>query len=383
MSNKNFYEVLEISRSASAQEIKKAYLKLAKKYHPDRNSGDLESEKIFKEISHAYDILKDDQKKATYDSVGHSAFEQGNSNRGSGGFYANRGFADGDPGINDIFGNFFTDFMKEGKQTAQRSSKIRGSDLKYNLSISLEAAFKGVDKKINFSTEVKCSPCSGKGTKDVNDATNTCTQCRGAGVVRMQQNFFTVEQTCNKCSGVGQIIRNVCAFCHGTGRHSNQKHLMINVPAGIENNTRIKITGEGEAGIRGGSSSDLYVFINIKPHNFYKVEGNNLHCKLPLSFTKATLGGEVKIPIIEGSKVTLKIPAGTETGDSLRLKGKGMSKVRSLARGDLYAHVYIQTPQKLSKKQKELLEELDKEFGKSNDEYKNEDFFSKMKNMWF
>lgn len=376
MSNKDFYEVLGLSRSASAQEIKKAYLKLAKKYHPDRNSGDPESEKKFKEISHAYDILKDDQKKAAYDSMGHNAFEQG-GNRGPGGFGTGGG-----PDINDIFGDFFSDFMGGGsRQTRQRSSQIRGSDLKYNLSISLEDAFKGVDKKINFSTEVKCSPCSGKGTKDTG-GTNTCTQCGGAGVVRMQQGFFAVEQTCNKCGGVGQIIKNPCQTCHGTGRYSKQKHIIVNVPAGIEDNTRIRITGEGESGIRGGSSGDLYVFVSIKPHDIYKVEGDNLHCKLPLSFTKATLGGEVEIPTIDGSKVTLKIPTGTETGDRLRLKGKGMSRVRSSTRGDLYAHAYIQTPKKLSKKQKELLEELDKEFGESDTNYKDEGFFSKMKNMW-
>lgn len=381
MSKRDYYEVLEIPRSATASEIKKAYLKLAKKYHPDRNSGDAESEKKFKEISHAYDILKDDQKKAAYDRMGHSAFEQGSAG-GQGGFGTRGDFSGAGPDINDIFGDFFSDFMGGSKTAGRRhSSQVRGSDLKYNLSITLSEAFTGVDKKIDFTAEAKCSPCDGKGTKDAN-GTSTCSQCGGAGVVRMQQGFFAVEQTCSKCNGAGQVIKNPCVTCHGTGRSAKQKHLIVNVPAGIENNTRIRIAGEGEAGIRGGSSGDLYVFISIKPHDIYQVDGNNLHCKLPLSFTKATLGGEVEIPTIDGSRVKLKIPAGTETGDKLRLKEKGMSRVRSSARGDLYAHAYIQTPKKLTKRQKELLEALDKEFGDVDVNYKDEGFFSRMKNMW-
>jgi molecular chaperone DnaJ len=380
MSKKDYYEVLGITRSADSSEIKKAYLKLAKKHHPDCNSGDPESEKKFKEAGEAYDVLKDEQKKSAYDRFGHGAFEQGGG--GSSGFGGARG-GSGGPDVNDIFGDFFSDFMGGGGRRAgnSRSSQVRGADLKYNLSITLKEAFLGVDKTINFSSEAKCAPCSGKGTKDSNGII-TCSQCGGAGAVRMQQGFFAVEQTCSKCNGAGQVIKHPCSTCHGAGRTIKQKHLIVNVPAGIEHNTRIRIAGEGEAGIRGGLAGDLYVFVNVESHVMYQVEGGNLHCKLPLSFTKAALGGEVEIPTIDGTKVMLKIPAGTETGDKLRLKEKGMSKIRSSARGDLYAHAYIQTPKKLTKRQKELLEALDKELGDVDANYKDEGFFSRMKNMW-
>lgn len=382
MSKKDYYDVLGISRSASSQDIKKAYLKLAKEYHPDKNSDDPDAEKKFKELSEAYDVLKDEQKKAAYDRFGHGAFENGRTGPGGGGFggFSNQGgFAGAD--MNDIFGDFFSDFMGGGRRARAKSPQVRGSDLKYNFEISLEDAFKGLDRKINFTTEVKCAPCEGYGTKD-KTSTNTCPQCGGAGAVRMQQGFFAVEQTCNKCNGSGNVIKNPCSTCHGQGRYAKQKHLMVNIPAGIENNTRIRIAGEGEAGIRGGSPGDLYLFVSVKPHDIYQVDGADLHFKLPISFTKAALGGEVLVPLIDGSKVKLKIPAGTETGDRVRLKEKGMSKVRSSARGDLYAHAYIHTPKKLTKKQRELLEELDKELGEVDANYKDEGFFSRMKNMW-
>jgi len=379
MSKKDYYEVLEVPRSANASEIKKAYLKLAKKYHPDQNANNPDAEKKFKEISEAYDTLKDEQKRAAYDRFGHAAFAQGNS--------ASSGFGGGRPGgfnaqdINDIFGDFFGDFMGGSTRRSRTSTNIRGSDLKYELTISLEEAFRGTDKNINFTTEVKCSPCSGKGSQDASATTN-CSQCGGAGVVRMQQGFFAIEQTCNKCGGAGQVIKNPCTTCHGNGRITKQKSLIINIPSGIEDNTRIRIASEGEAGIRGGANGDLYVFVSIKPHDIYKVENSNLHFKLPISFTKAVLGGEIEVPTIDGLKVKLTIPAGSETGDQLRIKGYGMSKVRSSARGDLYAHVYVQIPKHLTTKQKDLLEELDKELGQVNQNYSESGFFSKMKNLW-
>ncbi len=381
MSKKDYYEILGIPRSATGAEIKKAYLNLAKKYHPDCNKDDPDTEKKFKEAGEAYEVLKDEQKRSAYDRFGHGAFENGGGASGAHGGFNGFGGAGG-PDVNDIFGDFFSDFMVGSRGASrQRSTQVRGSDLKYNLSISLEEAFTGIDKKINFSTEVKCEPCSGKGTKDAGGFAN-CSGCGGAGVIRMQQGFFAVEQTCGRCNGSGQIIKNPCTTCHGSGRAHKQKNLIVNIPAGIEHNTRIRITGEGEAGMRGGGPGDLYVFVVVKEHDIYKVEGGNLHCKLPLSFTKAALGGEVEVPTIDGKKVTLKVPAGTETGDKIRLKDKGMSKVRSSMRGDLYVHAYVQTPKNLNKKQKELLEELDKELGEVDGNYKDEGFFSRMKNMW-
>jgi molecular chaperone DnaJ len=376
MTKRDYYEVLEVERSANGAEIKKAYLKLAKKYHPDTNSSDPSAEIKFKEISEAYEVLKDEQKRAAYDRMGHSAFEQG----GGGGFNSRTA---GNHDINDIFGDFFSDFMggRGGGASRPRTSQARGSDLKYNLTITLEEAFTGIDKKINFNTEAKCSPCGGKGTNEPN-ANSTCPQCNGTGAIRMQQGFFAIEQTCNKCNGQGQIIKNPCTTCHGSGRSTKHKNLIVNIPHGVEDGVRIRIAGEGEAGLRGGLSGDLYVFITVAPHNIYQVEGSNLHCRLPLNFTKAALGGEVEIPTIDGSTVTLKIPLGTQTGDKLRLRGKGMSKVRSSERGDFYAHAFVQTPKDLTKKQKELLEELDKEFGETKENYSSDGFFSKMKNMW-
>ena len=377
MSSKDYYEILGVSRSASASEIKKAYLKLAKKYHPDVNK-EAEAEKKFKEISQAYDILKDPQKKAAYDRMGHQAFEQTGGQTG-GGF---GGFSSGGADFNDIFGDFFSDFMGGGGRSRGRtgSPQVRGADLKYNLEISLEDAFKGADKPINFTTEANCNTCNGQGSSKPN-AIKSCSTCHGQGTVRMQQGFFAFEQACSKCNGQGTIISDPCKSCHGQGRAPKRKELIVNVPAGVENGTRIRIAGEGEAGLRGGQNGDLYVFITVKAHEIYKPDGADLHIKLPITFTKAALGGEVNVPIIDGSTVSLKIPAGTETGDKLRLKGKGMSKVRSSLRGDLYAHAYIETPKKLTSKQRKILEELDAEL-KETSSFKDEGFFAKVKNWW-
>jgi molecular chaperone DnaJ len=377
MSPEDYYAVLGVSRSANQQEIKKAYHKLAMQYHPDRNSDNSEAEKKFKKINEAYDVLKDEQKKAAYDKFGHNAFQ---NSGGSGGFNRGAGGGGGEfHDINDIFGDFFSDFMGGKSRATKSSSKIKGADLKYNITITLEEAYKGVDKNINFTTEVKCNSCNGSGSEGDGSVT-TCDMCHGRGVNRMQQGFFTLEQTCGKCQGMGQIIKTPCKKCFGNGRHSQVKNLLVNIPAGIEDGTKIRLVGEGEAGIRGGNSGDLYIFVTIKPHEIYKADLANLHCRLPISFTKAALGGEIEVPIIEGGKVSLKIPAGTQNGDQLKLRGKGMSKVRATTRGDMIAHVYIEVPKSLTKKQRELLELLDKELddGKSDDV----SFFNKMKNLW-
>lgn len=370
MAKKDYYQVLGADRTASQAELKKAYHKLAMQYHPDRNPGDKEAEKKFKEINEAYDVLKDEQKRAAYDRFGHSAFEGGGQQG-----YSQNGFH---PDINDIFGDFFSDFMGASSGRQRTASKPKGADLKYNLSITLEEAFKGVDRNISFTTEIKCESCKGSGAED-NSGMTACDQCNGRGILRMQQGFFSVEQTCNKCRGTGQIIKNPCKKCRGLGRYSGKKDLRVNIPAGIEDNTRIRLTGEGEAGLRGGSNGDLYIFISIAPHEIYKVEGANLHCRLPITFVKAALGGEILVPTIEGGKVAVKIPPGTQNGELLKVKDKGMPKLRSSIRGEMFVHVYIEVPKNLTKKQKELLEALDKESEDPNDD---KSFLDKMKGLW-
>lgn len=379
MSTKDYYQLFGVNKTATQAELKKAYHKLAMQYHPDRNSNDPEAEKKFKEINAAYDILKDEQKRALYDHLGHDAFHNSGasaSRQGASSRQYSGGFG---PDVNDIFGEFFNDFMGGGNRRQRTSSTVRGSDLKYNITITLAEAFAGVEQNISFTSEVKCTSCNGKGSENNTGMTN-CSTCNGMGVTRIQQGFFTLEQTCAKCQGLGQIIKNPCQKCRGNGRAPQQRSLLVNIPAGVEEGTRIRLTGEGDAGLRGGSSGDLYIFVTIKPHDLYKVDGTNLHCKLPINFILATLGGEVEVPDIEGNKVKLKIPAGTQNGDQLRLKGKGMSKVRSTIRGDMFAHIHIEIPKNLTKKQKELLETLDKELNKDKED--DASFFNKMKNLW-
>ncbi|KAJ6645101.1 Chaperone protein DnaJ [Pseudolycoriella hygida] len=377
MSTKDYYQVLGVNKTATPAEIKKAYHKLAMQYHPDRNTQDQQAEKKFKEVSSAYDVLKDEQKRAAYDRFGHDAFHNSGA-ASSAGRQSGGGF---NPDLNDIFGEFFNDFMGGGARRQRQPTTVRGSDLKYNITVTLPEAFRGIDKNISFTSEVKCTPCNGSGSENNNTGMTKCDACGGQGATRIQQGFFTLEQTCAKCQGAGQIIKNPCKKCHGQGRYSQHRNLLVNIPAGIEEGTRIRLTGEGDAGIRGGSNGDLYIFVTIKPHDLYKVDGINLHCRLPISFIKAILGGEIEVPDIEGGKVKLKIPAGTQNGEQLRLKGKGMSKVRSTVRGDMFAHIHIEIPKNLTKKQKELLEMVDKELASDKDE-DDASFFNKMKNLW-
>jgi molecular chaperone DnaJ len=379
-SKKDYYQILEISRSANSGDIKKAYLKLAKQYHPDANPNNPDAEKKFKEINEAYDVLKDEEKKSIYDQIGHDAFVNGGGQaRGGGGFHhAGGGFAGAD--FDNIFGDIFGEMMG-GRRPRKPQTTARGSDLRYNLQVTLEEAFSGGTKNVNFTAEAKCASCNGKGTKTAGGMSN-CSGCNGQGVIRRQQGFFTLEQTCGQCGGMGQVIKDPCTDCNGQGRHEKSKNLLVNVPAGVSEGTKIRIASEGEAGLRGGASGDLYVFVTIKEHQLFKVDNYDLHMKLPISITTAALGGEVEVKVIEGGSVKLTIPAGTETGAMLKLKGKGMSKMNSSTRGDLYAHAYVATPKNLTKKQTELLQELAKEFKESDTNYKDNGFFSKMKNIW-
>jgi len=380
MSKRDYYEILGLQKGASDDEIKKSYRKLAMEHHPDRNPGNAEAEKKFKEASEAYEVLKDQQKRAAYDRFGHGAFD-GSMGRGHAGHQRHRAGGAQTGNFNDVFGDFFSDFM--GGQRQGGSQKVRGSDLKYDISITLEEAYHGTDKKISFSTMVGCDSCNGTGSADGGQV-DVCSTCNGHGAVRMQQGFFMLEQSCPSCQGQGKIIKNPCKKCHGQGRCHDKKNLQVNIPAGVENGTRIRLAGEGEAGMLGGHNGDLYIFVSVSTHPLFRNEGADLHCRLPISFITAILGGEVEVPLIDGGAISLKIPAGTQSGDKFRIRDKGMSKVRSTSKGDMYVHAFVEIPKSLTKKQKEMIEELRKEFGEdpgaSGEDKKG--FFDKMKNLW-
>lgn len=372
MSKRDFYEVLGVGKKATADEIKKAYRKLAMQYHPDRNPGNKEAETKFKEATEAYETLRDDQKRAAYDQYGHDAFGQGGGFGGGGYGQGGQGFD-----FNDIFSNFsdiFGDFGNS-RQSKKRSSSQRGSDVRYNLEISLEEAFRGVSEKITFTIPVKCEPCDGKGGDKLED----CPTCKGTGKIRAQQGFFIVERTCTTCSGVGQIIKNPCKSCGGSGRVNKEKTLSVKIPAGVEEDNRIRLSGEGEAGVRGGQSGDLYVYISIRKHQFFTRKGDDIYFEMPIKFTTAALGGSIEIPTIDGSKAKLQINEGAQNGDQLRLKSKGMSVMNSGGRrGDMYVKVNIETPVKLSSEERELLTKLDKIMQNKASNPKSESFFKKV-----
>jgi len=366
----DYYDTLGVGKQDSAEEIKKSYRKLAMKYHPDRNPGDGEAEKKFKEINAAYDILKDEQKRAAYDRYGESAFTGGAGGGGGGG-----GFDfNGSGAFSDIFENLFN--TGGGGRQAERSN-MRGSDLRYNMDIGLEDAFRGKQKQIKVPTYNSCDSCSGTGSANKKSPTS-CSTCGGVGRVRMQQGFFTVERTCASCSGTGTIIKDPCKKCSGHGRVKKTRTLSVKIPQGVEEGTRIRLPGEGESGLRGGGAGDLYIFVSIKEHDFFIREGKDIHCEVPIKVATAALGGVVEVPAIDGSKARLTIPAGTQTSDTFRLKGKGMSIMSSSQFGDMYVHTVIETPVKLTKRQKELLEEFD-DIAKKGSSPKSERFFSKVK----
>lgn len=380
----DFYQTLGVTKAASADDLKKAYRKLAMQYHPDKNPNNPEAEKKFKEISAAYDTLRDEQKRAAYDRYGHEAYTQGGMGGGRAGG-GNGGFDFGGGSFSDLFDEMFGDFMGGGRRGGAKQNN-RGSDLRYNMEISLEEAYAGKNATIRLTAAASCDDCLGTGANG-NSGSVTCTMCQGYGKIRSQQGFFTIERTCPSCNGAGVVMEDPCKSCNGQGRKEKQRTLEVSIPSGVEDGTRIRLSGEGEAGLRGGTAGDLYIFITLKPHRFYTREGADLLCQIPIPMVTAALGGKIEIPSIDGKKLEVSIPEGTQTGQRIRLRGKGMSVLRSTSYGDLYLEVMVETPVNLSKRQKELLQEFDGgEHNTPDAAHKNspqsEGFFSKIKELW-
>lgn len=381
MAKRDFYDVLGIQKGASADEIKKAYRSKAKEFHPDRNADNPDAETKFKEANAAYEVLKDADKKAAYDRYGHAAFEGG---MGGGGPRGGHPGQQGDfaSAFSDVFDDLFGDFMgQRGGAGAGggRSRAARGSDLRYNLRVSLEEAFSGLQKTINVPTSVACDGCDGSGAEGGAEPA-TCPTCSGMGKVRAQQGFFTVERTCPTCSGLGQIIKNPCKSCGGNGRVHKDRSLAVNIPAGVETGTRIRLSGEGEAGMRGGPAGDLYIFIEVEPHAIFEREASNLFCRVPVSMATAALGGDIEVPTIDGGRSRVKIPSGSQSGRQMRLRSKGMPALRGGGAGDMFIELAVETPVNLTSRQKEILREFEDLSEDNNPESKS--FFSSVKNFW-
>jgi molecular chaperone DnaJ len=382
MSKADLYQTLGVDRDADEKSLKSAFRKKAMEFHPDRNPGDAEAEQHFKEVNQAYDILKDPQKRAAYDQFGHAAFEGGGQGGGSpfGGGGGGGGFEFNFGSFGDIFEEFFGEGGGGGRGRRQREQAARGQDMRYNLEISLEEAFTGKQTTIRVPTSVECDACTGSGAEGGAQPTQ-CPTCQGRGRTRASQGFFTVERTCHVCQGTGQIIENPCKTCSGSGRQHREKTLSVNVPAGVDDGTRIRLAGEGEAGMRGAASGDLYIFVTVAPHDIFQRDEAHIFCSVPIPMTRAALGGQIEVPTVEGTRAKVTIPAGTQTGDRFRLRGKGMSVLRSAARGDMYIEVEVETPRKLSKRQRELLEEFQNEGGDETAE-NSKRFFSKVRSMF-
>ncbi|HEY8193795.1 MAG TPA: molecular chaperone DnaJ [Hyphomicrobium sp.] len=375
MAKRDYYEVLGVKRNASDQEVKSAYRNLAKEYHPDRNAGEKEAERRFKEVNEAYEVLKDPQKRGAYDQFGHAAFEGGmGPGRGGPGFGPD--FASS---MSDIFDDLFGEFMGGGRrgQTRGRSGREGGADLRYNLEITLTEAFTGKTAQIRVPASVKCETCSGTGAKP-GTKPKVCTACGGMGKVRASQGFFTIERTCPVCQGRGEMIDDPCSDCGGAGRVQKERTLSVNIPAGVEDGTRIRLAGEGEAGLRGGTPGDLYIFLSIKPHEFFQRDGADIFCKVPISMTTAALGGQIDVPTLEGTTTRVKIPEGTESRKQFRLRGKGMPVLRAKVTGDMYIEVDVETPKNLTRRQRELLEEFERASHKETSP-ESAGFFSRVK----
>jgi molecular chaperone DnaJ len=375
MAKRDYYEVLGVARGATADELKKAYRTKAKELHPDRNSDNPNAESQFKEANEAYEVLKDADKKAAYDRYGHAAFENGMG----GGGQRHGGNGDFSSAFSDVFEDLFGDFMGGGAQRGGRQRATRGSDLRYNLRISLEDAFAGLQKAITVPTSVSCGGCDGSGAEGGAEP-QTCPTCSGMGKVRAQQGFFTVERTCPTCSGIGQIIKNPCRSCGGTGREEKERSLSVNIPAGVETGTRIRLAGEGEAGLRGGPTGDLYIFIEVNEHELFQRDGVDLFCRVPVAMATAAIGGDVEVPTIDGGRSRVKVPAGSQSGRQMRLRSKGMPALRGAGTGDMFIEMAVETPVNLTSKQKELLREFEKLSEENNPLLSN--FFSKVKSFW-
>ncbi|WP_347138098.1 molecular chaperone DnaJ [Paracoccus sp. SSK6] len=380
MAKRCYYEVLGVTRGASAEEIKKAYRQKAKELHPDRNKDNPQAEAHFKEANEAYDCLKDDQKKAAYDRFGHAAFE------GGGGGFGGRGAHPGDFGtaFADVFEDLFGDMMGRRGGGGGRSRAQRGQDLRYNLRVSLEEAYTGLKKSITVPGSVACEECEGTGAEGATQPT-ACPTCAGMGKVRAQQGFFTVERTCPTCGGQGQIVKNPCKACHGAGRTERERTLSVNIPAGVETGTRIRLAGEGEAGLRGGPAGDLYIFIEVKEHAIFLRDGKILACQVPVSMATAALGGEVEVPTIDGGRARVKVPAGSQSGRQMRLRGKGMPPLRhgpgaTGDAGDMLIELVVETPVNLTARQRELLREFEAE--QADNSPQSDSFFNKVKSFW-
>lgn len=364
---RDYYEVLGVTRTADEKTLKSSYRKLAMKYHPDHNQGDAQAEIHFKEISEAYEVLREPQKRAAYDRFGHAAFEGGRGQGGAG------------PGFGTDFASAMSDIFEEvfGGRGARggSNSRSRGADLRYNLEISLEDAFNGKAVDVKVPSSSTCSTCTGSGAKPGTQPT-TCDTCAGSGRIRVAQGFFTLERTCITCQGRGSVVRDPCTVCAGSGRVSQERELSVNVPAGIEDGTRIRLAGEGEAGVMGGPSGDLYIFLSISAHDFFQREGADLYCRVPISMARAALGGSVEVPSISGEKTKVKIPEATQTGRQFRMRGKGMPVMRSSQTGDMYIQVVVETPQNLTRRQRELLTEFEN-LSSTDNHPESHGFFSK------
>ena len=382
MSKRDYYDILGVAKGASADEIKKGFRKKAKELHPDSNSDNPDAEAQFKEANEAYDVLKNAEKKAAYDRFGHAAFENGmgsGGGRGPGG--PGGGNGDFSSAFSDVFDDLFGDFMGgRGQQGGGRQRASRGADLRYNLRVSLEEAFSGLHKTIKVPTSVSCTSCDGSGAEGGVEPT-TCPTCSGMGKVRAQQGFFTVERSCPTCSGLGQIIKNPCKTCHGHGRIEKDRSLSVNIPAGVETGTRIRLAGEGEAGLRGGPPGDLYIFVEVSAHDLFERDGNNLYCRVPVSMAKAALGGAIEVPTIDGGRGRVQIPEGSQSGRQMRLRSKGMPALRGGGVGDMFIELAVETPVSLTTRQKEILREFE-DLSEDTTNPESRSFFSSVKGFW-